>query len=103
MYKSEAFKAVLSIVSKETEIPSEQILSSCKTSEVVDARYILVNLLCLAGLYPSTISSMTGMTRRSVNVILTNFESRKSSRKMFGINYENIKKQLGKGFSDNSL
>lgn len=95
MYKTDIFETILKTVSKETGISAEQIISSCKMVEVVDARYILVNLLYWAGLYPSVISSLIGITTRSVNLILTNFETRKSYGKTLGINYENIKKQLG--------
>lgn len=45
MCKSEIFNKVLDAVSSQTEITREQILSSCKSVEVVDARCILFHLL----------------------------------------------------------
>ncbi len=41
MRKSELFARILQSVVTETEIGAEQILSSNKNAEVVDARYIL--------------------------------------------------------------
>lgn len=43
MCKSEIFAKIINIVSKETEVPVDQILSSDKNMETVDARYLLVS------------------------------------------------------------
>lgn len=45
MCKSEIFAEILKIVSQETEIAIDRILSSDKDSETVDARYLLVHIL----------------------------------------------------------
>ena len=45
MCKSEIFAKIINIVSKETEVSVDQILSSDKKMETVDARYLLVSLL----------------------------------------------------------
>lgn len=45
MCKSEIFAKIINIVSKETEVSVDQILSSDKNMETVDARYLLVSLL----------------------------------------------------------
>lgn len=45
MCKSEIFAEILNLVSKETEISANRILSSDKDTETVDARYLLVHLL----------------------------------------------------------
>lgn len=42
MCKSEIFAKIINIVSKETEVSVDQILSSDKNMETVDARYLLV-------------------------------------------------------------
>lgn len=42
MCKSEIFAEILKIVSQETEIAIDRILSSDKDSETVDARYLIV-------------------------------------------------------------
>lgn len=41
MCKSEIFAKIINIVSKETEVSVDQILSSDKNMETVDARYLL--------------------------------------------------------------
>lgn len=99
MCKSEIFATILQIVSQETEIPPEQILSRKKDEETVDARYLLVYLLTRNGFCSSRVASCIRKDIRTVNLILTRFEARKSNRKYFGILLDNIKKQLGnKGF-----
>ena len=47
MCKSEIFAKIINIVSKETEIPTELIVSDNRVTEIVNARYILV--LALSG------------------------------------------------------
>ena len=100
MCRSEIFATILQIVSQETGIPPEQILSRKKDEKTVDARYLLVYILKRNGFCSSRISSCIRKDIRTVNLILTRFEARKSSRKYFGILLDNIKKQLGnRGFS----
>ena len=55
MCKSEIFAKIINIVSKETEVSVDQILSSDKNMETVDARYLLVFFLFESGMYPSQI------------------------------------------------
>lgn len=95
MYKSEIFAKILQTVSQETEIPPEQILSPKKDEETVDARYLLVYFLYRNGFCSSRIALCIHKDVRTINIILTHFEERKSNRKYFGILLENIKKQLG--------
>lgn len=47
--KEEIFAELVKIVSRETEITREMIVSKCSKAEVVDARYILARLLHDAG------------------------------------------------------
>lgn len=79
----------------ETEVEIEQILSSSKETDVVDARYLLVFFLAQNGLYPPTIALYINKTKRSVNYILSNFNSRLKQGKIMGIYMEKIKKSLG--------
>lgn len=51
MCKSEIFAKIINIVSKETEVSVDQILSSDKNMETVDARYLLVFFLFESGIY----------------------------------------------------
>lgn len=75
MCKSEIFAEIITLVSKETEIPSELITGASRVTEIVNARYILVYLLCEKGFYPSQISSLIHKTKRSVNYIINAFQS----------------------------
>lgn len=95
MCKSEIFAEILRIVSEETEISTNEILSSSKEADVVDARYLLVHLLYERGFYPSQIALQTRKTKRSINYILTGFSDRIQRGKMLRIQYENIKKLQG--------
>nr|DAD56174.1 MAG TPA: chromosomal replication initiator protein [Caudoviricetes sp.] len=95
MCKSEIFAEILRIVSKETEISTNEILSNSKEAEIVDARYLLVHLLYERGFYPSQIALQTNKTKRSINYILSGFSDRIQRGKMLRIQYENIKKSQG--------
>lgn len=94
MYKSEIFAKTLNVVSQETEIPQEFILSKSKLVDVVDAKYLFVKSLNLKGFYPAQIARIIGISTRAVNNIISNFESRVATRKLMSINWENIKNQL---------
>ena len=95
MCKSEIFAEILEIVSHETEISVERILSSDKDTETVDARYLLVHILSEMGFYPVQTSIHLHKTKRTINYIISNFQERLDSGKMMRIYLENIKKQLG--------
>lgn len=95
MCKSRIFAEILNIVSSETEVPTSQILSEKKDEETVDARYLLVYSLSFKGFTQIQIARMINKNVRTVNNILNGFDERKIDRKMFGINLENIRKQLG--------
>lgn len=95
MCKSRIFNEILKAVSGETEVPSDCILSSKKDEDTVDARYILVHLLSKHGISHSSIAKFINKDVRTVNNIITGFDARMRSRKMFGINLEQIKKALG--------
>lgn len=95
MCKSRIFAEVLNVVASETEVPAEQILSCKKDEETVDARYLLVYFLSLEGFTQVQISRLIGKDVRTVNNILNGFDMRRMNRKMFGINLENVRKQLG--------
>ncbi len=91
MCKSNVFQHVLDETSAETEVLQSVILSSDKSAETVDARYIVVKLCSRSGIYPCGIADKIGITVRAVNHILSTFDVRISSRKMMQINYEVIK------------
>lgn len=76
MCKSEIFVETINLVSQETEIPAERILSPDKDAETVDARYLLVSLLADRGMYPSQIAVHIHKTKRAVNYMISNFRNR---------------------------
>ena len=94
MSKSELFDENLRLVSCETEVPLENILSGRKDTESVDARYLLVHYLIDTGFTPSYIASKTGISERTVSNIQTNFDCRVKAQKMLRIQSENIRKLL---------
>ncbi len=97
MKKSEIFTKVLGIVSVETEIPTDTILSDSKRSEVVDARYLLVYNLFKEGLRPLWIAQHIKKTARAVTFILSHFRDRLSHENIMRKEYDNIQKELRKG------
>ena len=96
MCKSKIFAEILSVVSIETEVSQEKILSDSKEIEVVDARSILIHLLKKEGLYPSEIASFINKTKRSVNQNISSFDDRLSGGKIMGIILEKVRKKVGK-------
>ena len=91
MCKTNVFQHILNETSIETEIPPPVILSSDKSAETVDARYIVVELCSRSGFYPCAIADKLGITVRAVNHILSSFDARIGSRKMMRMNYEAVK------------
>jgi hypothetical protein len=56
--KSELFAQILAIVAEICEVSTENILSTCKTSDVVEARCILVQECRNYGIPPATIARL---------------------------------------------
>ena len=95
MHKLEIFQRTLSAVSEETEIKKDLILSASKQEEVVDARYLLIEIMSEQGLYPTQISHLTGVGLRSINNFLQGFKTRCNSRKIMRIDYDRVRHKLG--------
>lgn len=77
MRKSELFVHILDCVSLETEISKEDILSSNKCAEIVDARYMLVYLLSRNGFYYREIARLSGISRQAVSRMVSYFRIRR--------------------------
>ena len=60
------FNEVLNLVSVETEISVETIVSKSRLAEVVDARQLVVWFCFKAGIYPRTIAELLGISRQAV-------------------------------------
>lgn len=85
---------VLGIVSVETDVPVERIMSRCSEVDVVDARWICVKLLNIHGLYTSRIAEAMKITPRYVQYILTDFEDRIGCARIMRNNYERAANKL---------
>lgn len=89
---------VMEFVSHETDIPKEQILSKCRTVEIVDARHLVIKLLHSNNVYPSRIASIFNLSPRTIHYIITTFDTRAQANKTLRNNFAKIAKQL----ADNS-
>lgn len=72
MKNIDLYKKLVVVVSKETGVEEYDIIHS-NSEEAVDARYILIHLLSQK-LTDTQISSLTRLTRQSVNKIRNNFQ-----------------------------
>ncbi len=95
MCKSNIFSEVLKVVSEETEVPAECILSGKKDEDTVNARYLLVHLLGKKGFTNASIAKFINKNVRTVNNIMNGFDERMRTRKMLGIYLEQIRNLLG--------
>lgn len=100
---TELIGRVIGIVAEETEIECSRILSRDRTAEVVDARHIAVMSLFKAGVYTSKIAKAFGLTRRNVQYIITDFDSRIEGNRPLRIMYETIRKRLRNTLETNTL
>lgn len=94
MSKSDIFRNILSAVIEETEIPEEKILSDSRTTEVVDARTILVNLLIESGFYPSQIAEYLNKSTATIRNLVKYYSIRQRTNKLLSIYLQNIRKKL---------
>ena len=89
MCKSEIFAKILRIVSKETEVSEDLILSKCKRSDIVDSRGIMVVILS-----ESQISSFTGFTQQSINKLKNIYPDRIRRNYLLKVIVRNIRESL---------
>lgn len=94
MKKTEIFAEILDVVSQATEIPANVICSRNKETGAVDARSVLVKLLCEEGVYPNQIADLTGLTPACVRRLPTDYEHRCSINKMIGRYMQHIRNVL---------
>ena len=94
MNKSELFAHIMDVVSKETEVTIEDILSESKAVEIVDARSLLAVSLYEAGFYPPVIARYMKKTPACIRYLIAGFEQRKNTNKILEISSQNIRKIL---------
>lgn len=95
MCKSEIFAKILHEVSEAMEVPEFDIISGCRNAEVVDARYILVYFLHKKGFYASTIAPFLNCRKRSVNHMISEFDSRMKNSPMMRLCFDRLYVKLG--------
>lgn len=93
MCRTELFDKTIDIVSSETEVTPKDIISICRTEEVVEARHMLVYSLHKLGFSRKQISKRISISRQAVGHIITKFDSRLETS---GIVFENSWKQICK-------
>lgn len=94
MPRTDIYRAIIDAIEKETEITEDRILSKAKTTEVVDARAILVNMLLENGFYPSQIARYIHKTPSSVNNLIRDYSNRVKNNKIIQIYLTNIRKNI---------
>lgn len=94
MPRTDIYRAIINAIEKETEISEDRILSKAKTTEVVDARAILVNMLLENGFYPSQIARYIHKTPSSVNNLIRDYKNRIKANKIIQIYLTNIRKDI---------
>ncbi len=87
---------VIELVSHETDIPKEQILSRCRATEVVDARHLVIKLLHVNNVYPSRIASVFNLSPRTIHYALTAFDNRVSTNNSLRNIYAELSKNLSR-------
>ena len=91
MCKSEIFAKILRIVSKETEVSEDLILSKCKRSDIVDSRGIILSEYKFS---ESQISSFTGFTQQSINKLKNIYPDRIRRNYLLKVIVRNIRESL---------
>lgn len=72
------FERTLAAVSEVTEIDKEQILSSCRQMEYVEARVLFIKALSEQGYHYSVIAKKMGRAVSSIKALLDGFDNRDS-------------------------
>ena len=93
MNLKEVFYENLRKVSEIAGVDEKLIISKNKEIEVVDARHILIKLMINDGISTTAISRLIGVSPRSIQYAITNFENRMLYSKWARRTYEIIAKQ----------
>ena len=91
MCKSEIFAKILRIVSKETEVSEDLILSKCKRSDIVDSRGIMVVILSE---YKFSESQISSFTQQSINKLKNIYPDRIRRNYLLKVIVRNIRESL---------
>lgn len=94
MLKKERFLEIITIVADYCELDSDLILSGCRSSDVVDARCILIKLLFDDKMTIPQIAKFVNRTEDGVTYLLSMFSARKEVNKWLNLDYEYIKGKI---------
>lgn len=76
MNKLEYFGKVIKVVTELIEVTDKEIVGKCKTSEAVDARWLVIKLMREKGFTTKQIAPLVNAAKRSVTHALAFFEYR---------------------------
>lgn len=88
------FDLALFIVADVTEVDAQDVLSSCKKMEYVEARVLLYQAMKDMGYHPAQISTKVGKSKQGVMILLEGFEQRMKDNPIFARMYKEISKKL---------
>jgi hypothetical protein len=96
MYKKNYFERLVDVVADLSELSANAILHGRKTDEVVDARWIIVQILKEQGYHTTKIAQLMGMSQRNVTHIITAFQDRLGQYdSLFKTTYQQARNQIG--------
>lgn len=96
MYKKNYFERLVDVVADLSELSANTILRGRKTDEVVDARWIIVQILKEQGYHTTKIAQLMGMSQRNVTHIVTAFQDRLDQYdSLFKSTYQRARKEIG--------
>lgn len=77
MQKKVLCERIVALVAEETDLPVEDIMSSRKRADIVDARYLAVYAMLQQGVTLYYVAEFMKMTQRNVYHIQEHFDDRK--------------------------
>ena len=96
MYKKNYFERLVDVVADLSELSANTILHGRKTDEVVDARWIIVQILKEQGYHTTKIALLMGMSQRNVTRIIMAFQDRLGQcDSLFKTTYQKARNEIG--------
>lgn len=86
---------IIEIVADELDVPKDSILSKSRKAEIVDARHMVAKLLHIRNIYPSRIAEIFGVSPRTVQYVITSFDTRIQTNRALRNSYAKLAKRLG--------
>lgn len=83
---------IIEIVAEELDVPKASILSKSHKAEIVDARHMTAKLLHIRNVYPSRIAEIFGVSARTVQYVITSFDTRIQTNRALRNSYAKLAK-----------